>query len=275
MLKRERKAEEGAPDWVVSYGDCMSLLLTFFIMLFAFSTVDANKWEEIVKSFRGRLGFKYQIEDTVFTPIRHKESASSSKIMRLDELLERGRNIPIFVKEKPETPQTPIEEPEDPAGLINQGFEELYADLMDALNEKGYKYDVDIIKYEDAIILRFKNKILFESGIADLDQEANIILFDLLEIISDYERVLDKLVIEGNTDNVPINTLKYRDNFELSIYRALNVFYFIQNENLFPGNKVEIKGYGENNPIASNQTEEGRALNRRTDMVITKAEVKE
>ncbi|MDD2262668.1 MAG: OmpA family protein, partial [Clostridia bacterium] len=91
----------------------------------------------------------------------------------------------------------------------------------------------------------------------------------------EYESVLDKLVIEGNTDNIPINTARYRDNFELSIYRALNVFYFIQQEDLFPAKKIEIKGYGENNPIASNDTEEGRALNRRTDIVIMKAEVKE
>jgi chemotaxis protein MotB len=96
-----------------------------------------------------------------------------------------------------------------------------------------------------------------------------------MAIISEYEEYLDKLVIEGNTDNIPINTARYRDNFELSIYRALNVFYFIERSDLFPANKIEIKGYGENNPIATNDTSEGRALNRRTDIVIMKAEVDE
>lgn len=174
--------------------------------------------------------------------------------------------------EKPTDPEA--ETPNDYSKDIDEGFRNLYGALLDAIISNNNHWDIDIVEAESSIILRFGNKILFDSGHAELDEEKADVIVGIMSIISEYQEYLDKLIIEGNTDNIPINTARYRDNFELSIYRALNVFYFIQRADLFPAKKIEIKGYGENNPLVSNETEEGRTLNRRTDMVIIKAEAR-
>lgn len=277
MKRKKPDPPEGAADWIVTYGDVMSLLLTFFVMLFSFSTIDAVKWQQIVESLRGRMGVSIHTEQQPFNPIKKDKDSSQNKSNLIDSIVERGNPIPLVNSdtEIPSDPEDTKIPPEEIGNTIDEDFGKLYGELMRLITYKSGIWDVDIIRNEESIILRFGNKILFESGIADLDTEAADIIYEIVGVIAEYESVLDKLVIEGNTDNIPINTARYRDNFELSIYRALNVFYFIQQEDLFPAKKIEIKGYGENNPIASNDTEEGRALNRRTDIVIMKAEVKE
>ncbi|MFA5340348.1 MAG: flagellar motor protein MotB [Clostridia bacterium] len=273
MKRKKFDPPEGAADWVVSYGDIMSLLLTFFIMLFASSTIDAVKWQQIVESMRGMAGINTHSEQREFSPIKKEVTSSKDKSNIIRSIVESGDSIPL-VNSGTETPEQDNENdsPKDDGYSVEEAFGDLYGDLIKVINAEGNKWDMDVIQTESSIILRFTNKILFDSGYADLDEDALDVLIVILGVISQYEDYLDKLVIEGNTDDIPINTTRYRDNFELSIYRALNVFYFIQREGLFPANKIEIKGYGENNPIASNDTEEGRALNRRTDIVIEKAE---
>jgi chemotaxis protein MotB len=273
MKRKSPDAPEGAPDWVVSYGDCMSLLLTFFIMLYSFSTVDADKWQQLAESMRGALGKSSYSEQQSYSPIKRVSSSSGNKGIIIQAIVDKGGSIPSINGKQPTDSDT--DTPADTGYSAEEAFGDLYNDLLKGITAGGNKLYVDVIRTEGSIILRFTNKILFESGYADLDEEALDIISGIMAIISDYEEYLNKLVIEGNTDNVPINTAKYRDNFELSIYRALNVFYFIERGNLFPANKVEIKGYGENNPIATNDTAEGRALNRRTDIVIMKAEADE
>ena len=78
----------------------------------------------------------------------------------------------------------------------------------------------------------------------------------------------NEIVAEGNTDNVPINNAKYKSNWELSTDRGLNIVgYLIENKNINP-NRISIKGYGEFNPIAPNDTPENRAKNRRVDILV-------
>lgn len=273
MKRKTPDPPEGAADWVVSYGDIMSLLLTFFVLLFSFSTIDAEKWKQLVESMTGKPGISIHSEQQPFKPIKTSTESSRGKAKIIDAIVKRGDSIPL-VEVGTEEPLDPdMEKLNDIGKDIDKKFDELYRTLLNSIVESGNQGDIEIFLNESSIVLRFKNKILFESGNADLDAEKANTITAMVVIISEYSEYLDKLIIEGNTDNIPIHTARYRDNFELSIYRALNVFYFIQKEDLFPAKKIEIKGYGENNPIESNATEEGRALNRRTDMVIIKMEV--
>jgi chemotaxis protein MotB len=113
--------------------------------------------------------------------------------------------------------------------------------------------------------------VLFDSGKANLKDEAVEILSKITVAIRTYEQSIQMIRIEGHTDNVPINTAEFPSNWELSTARAVTVLKFlIQNQNLSP-EMLSAVGYGEYHNIAGNDTAEGRAKNRRVDFVIARS----
>ncbi|MGI5877261.1 MAG: OmpA/MotB family protein [Christensenellales bacterium] len=250
MRKREQPQEEGAPDWVVSYGDMMSLLLTFFVLLFSFSSIDAEKWRALVESLAGRPLIVEQIPDDSVIGILPGEQQ---------------------VPEEPEA--TPTPEPSQTAlPSPGEALDALYQRLLDATRDAGVDADLEVLRTQDEIILRFNNNMMFESGRADLNARSIEVISSLLPLMVEYEPYLHQIRIEGNTDDVPIHNSHFRDNYELSMHRALVVLRYIRDHtSIAPGKLVSI-GYGEHNPIADNDTEEGRALNRRTDIILVGTE---
>jgi len=132
---------------------------------------------------------------------------------------------------------------------------------------RDYKYD-DFIKLEEnerGITIHILDEILFPSGSAELNKGSLTVMKHIASVI---KALPNDIRIEGHTDNVPISKPNYPSNWHLSVARALNTaYYLINNENL-PSDKVSIVGYSEYKPIASNETEEGRSMNRRVDIVI-------
>lgn len=114
------------------------------------------------------------------------------------------------------------------------------------------------------VVVTFSDAILFSSGSAEIKKEA----FDVLEKLSKtLNTVPGRIIIEGHTDNVPISGGKYSSNWELSTARAASVLHFFITKGVDP-NRFAIAGYGEYRPVASNETEDGRAKNRRVELVI-------
>jgi chemotaxis protein MotB len=109
---------------------------------------------------------------------------------------------------------------------------------------------------------------MFDSGKADLNARSMEVIAAITPLLTRYEPQIRKIRIEGNTDNVPISNSQFRDNYELSMQRALVVLRYIRNKADFPPEKLVAIGYGEYYPIAGNDTEQGRAKNRRTDIIL-------
>ncbi|HVO75789.1 MAG TPA: OmpA family protein [Ignavibacteriaceae bacterium] len=138
-------------------------------------------------------------------------------------------------------------------------------ELADIIKE--YKYDnyVKLEENERGITIHIMDEILFPSGSAELNKNSLVVLKNIASVI---RKLPNDIRVEGHTDNVPISKPNYPSNWHLSVARALNTaYYLINNENL-PSDKVSIVGYSEYKPIASNDTEEGRSMNRRVDLVI-------
>lgn len=152
--------------------------------------------------------------------------------------------------------------------LIQYDFDELYNDLVQY--NKDENMNSEIMKSKSQIIIRLPNSILFNPGEADINSEALEVLKKLAKFIRKYDDVVDKIITEGNTDNSTIDNSVYRDNFELSLERSLSVLYFFKYDGEFKPEKLIPIGYGENNPICENDTDEGRKKNRRTDIVLVK-----
>ena len=139
-------------------------------------------------------------------------------------------------------------------------------ELEDQLKDEIRAGDITISRLHDRIIININNKILFESGSADLRRGVYKSLDKIKDILGGYPE--NKIMVEGHTDNVPISTARFRDNWQLSSERALAVLnYLLRNRKLKP-DRFSAVGYGEFNPIVPNDTDSNRALNRRVDITV-------
>ena len=226
-----------------TYGDMVTLLLTFFVLLFSFSTINEQKWRALVRAFSG----------------------SGGQIGIIDEGNGPGETNNIIVPTPP-----PTESP-DPSGTSHiVDISPLYEDIYEYIKESGLSAKVQVSKTDLEIIIRFNDSVMFDSGKADLKPEALNILDDMSKVFNKYVNEIEMLRIEGHTDNVPIRTSKFRSNWDLSMARAGEVLRHLIDEKDFDQKKISAVGYGEYHPIATNETEEGRSKNRRVEFVITR-----
>ena len=144
--------------------------------------------------------------------------------------------------------------------------EELAEKVEEALGEQGIDDDVEVNFTSQYVQLTLKGSVLFDSGKSELKEDALPMISKIAMILERYAE--STIEIEGHTDNVPINTVKYESNDVLSAYRALSMFNFlVENTSLDPAN-IKQAGRGEYIPVADNATPEGRAKNRRIEIKI-------
>jgi len=124
-----------------------------------------------------------------------------------------------------------------------------------------------VLENKRGITLRIQDRLMFPSGEAKLNDNFKKILLKVAGIL---KTVDNDIRVEGHTDNVPIKSKKYPSNWHLSVARALNTAYFLIHDGGLNPDKISIVGYAEYRPIADNSTPEGRAKNRRVDIVIIK-----
>ncbi len=262
MAKRKKQEGQpkGSPLWMNTFADLMNLLLCFFVMLFAMSTVDAQKFELIAASFNET----FSIFSAGATAIGDGVLISNgvSQLNELDQYINStgkandGDIVPEDLQEIEEKiQQAKIEESEKLAEKVEE-----------AVTEQNLEGVVDIEFTSQYVELTLQGALLFDSGSAVLKEESVPVLDKLGVMLERYaESVIE---IEGHTDNVPMSGAKYSNNDELSSGRALSVFnYLIDHTNLDPS-MVKHAGRGEYVPIADNSTSEGRAMNRRVEIRI-------
>ena len=137
--------------------------------------------------------------------------------------------------------------------------------FMDFLESNDLLDSVNIIEEEKGLVIRFKDGVLFESGEAGISQGG----YELLNEIADkIQGITNLIVIEGFTDNIPIQTSDFPSNWELSVARAIGVARFMIDDMDIEEERISVSGFGEQRPIDTNETEEGRRNNRRIEITI-------
>ncbi len=150
---------------------------------------------------------------------------------------------------------------EEPIPLYEERTRTLVQDI--SKNIKGIE-GITVKTDPRGVVVTFSDAVLFASGSADIKPEA----FGVLEKLSkSINTAPGRIVIEGHTDNVPISGGKYASNWELSTARAASILHFLITKGVDP-NRFSIAGYGEYRPLTSNETEDGRAKNRRVELII-------
>ena len=262
MAKRKPdEPKKGAPEWQTTFGDLMNLLLCFFVLLFAMSTIDEEKQIQIIASFNNM----FSVFDGGATAIGDGVLISNgvSQLNELDQYINstgRMDNDGEIVDDDLATAREQIEQ----AQL--EESEQLAEKIQEAIDENNMQQDIDIEFTSQYVELTLKGGILFDSGSVELKNEAMPVLDQVGRILERYAQ--GTIEIEGHTDNVPMSGAKYSNNDELSSGRALSVFnYLLSVTNLDPA-EVKHAGRGEYLPIADNSTAEGRARNRRVEIKI-------
>lgn len=254
--KPEEPQEEGAPAWMNTYGDMVTLVLTFFVLLFSFSTIDKAKWEDVANSMAGMT--------VIAIPALDPDAPDKAE----------GQGKFVLTSSPPyETVTNTSESQGNETGLTNEeittSFNEMYARIKAHITENSLSGILDL-QYLDqyTVLLRMSDSAFFDSGSDGLRPDAEIILQEVCGILEEYSYLIKTIRVEGHTDNVPISNAKFKDNWDLSMSRAGNVVrYIIEATSLNPS-LLSSTGYGEYRPIADNNTEEGKAKNRRVDFVI-------
>ncbi len=235
--------EEGAPSWMVTFADLVTLLLVFFVLLYSISSVEKEKFKSVLSSIQIALNQSTPAASQII--IQQVVSDTDSKI------------IPVIPK--PGMEQQQKEQTSDKDKLVN--------DIETMIQEQRLGEFVYVYTEGERIIIRIKGTILFPSGDVELFTETLPIFEDiraLFEKYSDY-----KIAIKGYTDNSPITTARFPSNWELSAVRATTVLRFFIDEGIDPA-RMSATGYADLFPIADNNTEQGRAQNRRVEFVLEK-----
>ena len=246
---REEPEETGSGySWMDTYGDLVTNLLCFFVLLYSFSSIDAQKQQELASAFSGR--------PTVVVSSLDVESAMQKEIV-ID-------GITGFQQNEQEPSQVDDKKREE--------FDLLFRNIQLYIEENSLDSLLSALKQDNLIILRFREAILFNSGDATILEGAKPVLDHIISAISRNLDIISMVRIEGHTDNVPIHTARYKSNWELSTARASSALDYCLNTELIPVQKLSTGAYSEYQPIDTNETAEGRANNRRVDFIIVRVE---
>lgn len=254
--KRQEDPPKGLAPWLATFGDLMNLLLCFFVLLFSMSTIDAEKFEQLAASLASSMSIlpngASAIGDGVLV---------SNGVSQLNELAEYVNNMGYEAEEQEETDA--IEEVEREQLAEPEKIAEQVEELTEANNIAD---EVNVDFNGQYVSLTLNGALLFDSGSAEVKEEAKPILDKVALILAKYNE--HTIEIEGHTDNVPIHTAKFRDNNELSSFRALSVFNYLLGVSELNPATLKHSGRGEYIPVADNTTAEGRMRNRRVEIKI-------
>lgn len=271
MAKRKEDAPPaGSPAWMATFSDLMNLLLCFFVLLFSMSTIEEEKWNELVAS----LNSSFSIFDAGSTAIGEGILISNgvSQLNELDQYINStgktadGEEDSDKLEEfdgSPEAFESMAEKLEQQNLLENESLAEL---VEEAVKESSMSDQIEVSFSAQYVQLSMKGALLFESGSAQLKDESKKVLDKAAMILEHYAQ--GTIEIEGHTDNVPMTGGKYSDNEELSSARALSVFYYLVNHSALDAANLRHAGMGDRVPIADNSTAEGRSKNRRVEIRI-------
>ncbi len=237
MRKRgnQRKSTSSLERWLITYADLITLLLAFFILMYTMSKQDSKKYQEVAAHLKA-----------IFT--------GSNAVLATGNVAGR---VPIELSFKGGA--------ENVAALKEQLEKEIRE-----IGDKGAAdtmQKISLISDERGLVVRAMEKAFFDTGKADLTPRARSALDGIAPVL---KNMPNHVRVEGHTDNVPINTSEFKSNWELSVRRATEVVRYLVERQGFPPERISASGYAEYRPIASNDSAEDRAKNRRIEIIIIK-----
>lgn len=250
-IKREPEKAANHERWLVSYGDLLTLLFAVFVVMYAMGQSDKKKAEEVAQSIQSAFGMA--------------QGGGAGKPIVIQS---GGVNVIPDLKTIP-----PVQK-RTAAGNVRQyanhtDYGPIKASIDAYLAKSGASGKVAVEITRRGVVVSLKEAGFFGSGSAHLKNESIETLTAIAAALNQYANTFR---VEGHTDNIPIRSAEFRSNWELSTIRATTVVHFLTENAGFNPESLSAIGYGEYRPISENESQDGRARNRRVDIVLLAAE---
>ncbi|MBA3972910.1 MAG: hypothetical protein C0504_01680 [Candidatus Solibacter sp.] len=245
MARRKRHQEhQNHERWLVSYADFITLLFAFFVMLYAHSNMNKAMAQQISESFRDAMA-QGRITQALSKLLGSEQAGSArtpTAAMRMESNPQPGQTVELL----PSLQQ-----------------------LNEQLNREIEAGRLDVKLERRGLVISLKEAAFFPPGNDSIEPGA----LQTLETIADeLKRTPNPIRLEGHTDSVPINTERFRSNWHLSSSRAVSMLQLFSERFGIPAGRMGVAGFAETAPVAPNDTPDGRAKNRRVDIVILNEE---
>ncbi len=247
MRRKKKKGNHIDESWLLPYSDLLTLLVALFIVLFAMSDINAEKYERLSQVFEsefsaGGIGILEQNKQPTEIPTTQKEDNENEEN---DENKEKSKTNSQLELEK---------------------LQGIQLSINAYIQEQHLEGDIETKLTDEGLLITIVNNVFFDSGSAEVKKDGERVAREVSELL-----VADpphEIVISGHSDDVPIHNSSYASNWDLSVMRAINFMQFIlENKKLNPA-LFSAKGYGENKPIVPNTSAENREKNRRVEVLI-------
>jgi len=250
MSERKAREEESrsTPEYMLTFGDMMNLLLCFFVAIIAQANFEEPRYQIVTSAIQGGLGI-----------------LPGGNAIDVGNMMNLGMNIDTLTGTAPKFR-------EDAKGVkkdLDKITSTLEVKLLQAIKKGTTKIKTD----ERGIVIQLTESIVFDSGSPVLNESASPVLDQIAEFLSMPDLINRLIRIEGHTDNIPVSG-KFQSNWELSTMRAVNVLHYFEKKPGIKPSRMSAVGYGQFKPVAPNTTDEGRKANRRVEIVILKENVK-
>ncbi len=264
----------GAPKWMVTFADLSTLLLCFFVLLLSFSEMDVAKFKQLAGSMREAFGVQADIKAKHIPKgtsiIAHEFSPGKPQPTALNQVrqftIDSNKNTLDFVDPEDMVERQEIEEFKEIQELVEKAEEdaERARETLQLEIEEGM---IEVRTIGARTIIHIREKGSFALGSADVEANFRPVLEKIHGLLRQTEGTIR---IAGHTDNLPISTLRFRSNWELSSARAVSVLHELMEFDGLDAERFVVTGYADTRPVASNESSSDRARNRRVDIAIVR-----
>jgi chemotaxis protein MotB len=264
FLEPNTESEQRTPGWVVTFADLMALLMCFFVLLLSFSSMDVEKYKRIAASMREAFG--------AHGLLTTDDANLANGFVKAPQVAPSNTNVvcappvPDEAEVQREAQRSAAERAivEKVAGLVGQTEHDAIT-LATALAKEISAGVLEVETNGRKIVLRVKEHGSFPSGSASLTSDFKPVLKIIRGVLKETK---GQIYVEGHTDDVPITTSQFHSNLELSTSRAITVAHGLFEDGALDERRFTVTGYADSHPLVANDTAEGRARNRRIEVVI-------
>ncbi len=275
------KCEPGLPAWMGTFADLMSLLMCFFVLLLSFSEMDAMKFKRLAGSMAQAFGVQNKLKVTdipkgtsiiaqEFSPGRPEPTPINEIWQKTDDMTEMSLEVECSEEYDIEQGQegldggVTVSVKQKLEDLLENTREDAY-ELAAALNDQIAAGQVELETRGRLIIIRIREKGSFISGSAEMAPAYKDVMREVKAVLASKK---GKIEVQGHTDDIPINTSRFRTNWELSSSRAVSVALELMRGDDIPERRFQVSGYSNTLPLVPNNSAENRARNRRVEILI-------
>jgi len=244
----EIEAEGGIAPWVITFADMVTLLMVFFILLFAMGTIEEAKWKQVKESLRSALG--------------------SQEIPELGT--REGLDIIQDFADKVQVDKSTVHAVDEVGAMVAKEMNEITSEVEEFVYKNKLAGQVEVSQDERGAIITISDVVLFSAGKARMTYKGKETLKEVFNLLKQFNY---DVKIEGHTDDIPIHTERFPTNWELSAGRAAEVARMLIDEG-FPPEKLSVQGFAQYRPKVPNTSAKNRAVNRRIEIVYQRGSMR-